>query len=159
MLQQLKLGIRSVLLIIIICFNFLNVFLLFRYFDIRLLVSPGPRYRILHCLRGAEVSTILASVRGWLAAHPGEVVLLDLQHLYSFRARDHADLVTRLTQLFGELLCPWTQDLASRGDINVFYLVRPGPSSFAFFSRKKVGSRKFFGPKGKQNFFRGKYTL
>ena len=77
------------------------------------MASPGPHYRILHCLRGAEVSTILASVRGWLAAHPGEVVLLDLQHLYSFRARDHADLVTRLTQLFGELLCPWTQDLAS----------------------------------------------
>ena len=26
--------------------------------------------------------------------------------------------------------------IVTRGDINVFYLVRPGPSSFAFFSRK-----------------------
>ena len=40
----------------------------------------------------------------------------------------------------------------SRGDINVFYLVRPGPSSFAFFSRKKVGSREFFWPKGQKIF-------
>ena len=55
----------------------------------------------------------------------------------------------------------WTPMLhvTHRGDINVFYLVRPGPSSFAFFSRKKVGSRKFFGPKGQKFFFRGKYTL
>ena len=30
-----------------------------------------------------------------------------------------------------------------RGDINVCYLVRGGPSSFGFFSRKSVGSRKF----------------
>ena len=48
---------------------------------------------------------------------------------------------------------------ALRGDINVFYLVRPGPSSFAFFSRKSVGSRKFFGPKGQKKILGGKFML
>ena len=46
-----------------------------------------------------------------------------------------------------------------RGDINGCYLVRGGPSSFPFFSRKNVGSRKFCGPKGKKKIFRGKYKL
>ena len=35
------------------------------------------------------------------------------------------------------------QPVVIRGDINVCYLVRGGPSSFGFFSRKSVGSRKF----------------
>ena len=39
-----------------------------------------------------------------------------------------------------------------RGDINVCYLVRGGPSDFCFFSRKNVGRRKFVGPKGQKNF-------
>ena len=63
------------------------------------------------------------------------------------------------TRSFTRARSPCPLATRSRGDINVFYLVRPGPSSFAFFSRKKVGSRKFFCPKGQKFFFRGKYTL
>ena len=40
---------------------------------------------------------------------------------------------------------------ADRGDINVYYPVRGGPSNFAWFVGKNVGSRKFCG----QNFFKG----
>ena len=45
-------------------------------------------------------------------------------------------------------LVPWFQGRC----MYVCYLVRGGPSSFAFFSRKSVGSRKFFGPKGQNKF-------
>ena len=43
--------------------------------------------------------------------------------------------------------------------VNVCYLVRGGPSNFGFFSRKSVGSRKFFGPMGQKKFLGGKFML
>ena len=50
-------------------------------------------------------------------------------------------------------------NIIHRGDINVCYLVRGGPSDFWFFCRKNVGSRKLFVPKGQKKFLGGKFTL
>ena len=65
----------------------LVLILIFRYFDIRLeAVGEGEdrEWRVLHCLMGAKLRGLLLEVRQFLDDHMGEVVILDIQHTYSF---------------------------------------------------------------------------
>ena len=69
----------------------LVLILIFRYFDIRLeAVGEGEdrEWRVLHCLMGAKLRGLLLEVRQFLDDHMGEVVILDIQHTYSFSSGD-----------------------------------------------------------------------
>ena len=82
----------------------------FRYFDIRLeaVDENGERdWRVLHCLMGARLRGLLLQVRQFLDDHPGEVLILDIQHTYSFLKSDHAALVSFLLSTFNHLLVPY----------------------------------------------------
>ena len=82
----------------------------FRYFDIRLEAvdeKEDREWRVLHCLMGARVRGLLLEVRQFLDDHPGEVVILDIQHTYSFLKSDHAALASFLLSTFNHLLVPY----------------------------------------------------
>lgn len=81
-----------------------------RYFDIRLdaLTEEGEReFRVLHCLLGDRIRSLLLKVRHFLQQHQGEVVLLDFQHTYQFLPEDHKQLATFILETFQGLLHPW----------------------------------------------------
>lgn len=95
-----------------------------RYFDFRLVATLDKRkvfkneqasseYRVLHCLTGSEIMEVLKLIVTWLHEHSGEVVILDFQHFFKFSHEDHIRLVNMLVTLFGDLLCPWQQDLTT----------------------------------------------
>lgn len=90
-----------------------------RYFDIRLeaMEEGGERdFRVLHCLVGERVRGLLVQVRGWLEQHSGEVVILDLQHLFLFHECDHQQLAAFLLSTFQDVLHPWA-GLAGRATL------------------------------------------
>lgn len=87
-----------------------------RYFDLRLdaVEEEGCReYRVIHCLLGARARGLLLQVREFLDSHLGEVVVIDLQHTYSFLPSDHHTLTSFLLATFRGLLLPWTPEAAS----------------------------------------------
>ena len=68
-------------------------------------------FRVLHCLTGDLISEVLHTLSSWLEAHPGEVIILDFQHLYQFTEADHHHLVRMVLTQFHGKLCSWTEDL------------------------------------------------
>jgi len=87
-----------------------------RYFDLRLdaVEEDGCReYRVIHCLLGARARGLLLQVREYLDTHLGEVVVVDLQHTYSFLPSDHHTLTSFLLATFQGLLLHWTPEAAS----------------------------------------------
>jgi len=81
-----------------------------RYFDIRLEAVDeidDREWRVLHCLMGARIRGLLLEVRQFLDDHPGEVVILDIQHTYSFLKSDHSALASFLLSTFNHLLVPY----------------------------------------------------
>merc|ERR1711990_804026 len=91
-----------------------------RYFDIRLEAvdeNEEREWRVLHCLMGARLRGLLLQVRQFLDDHPGEVVILDIQHTYSFLNSDHAALASFLLSPFNHLLVPYEKNMMpSLGD-------------------------------------------
>jgi hypothetical protein len=83
-----------------------------RYLDLRFIPDPlGQRFVFTHGFGGAELATILEEVRSFVDANPMEIVILDLQHLFSrtgaaggMAATDARSLVARLGAVFGEKL-------------------------------------------------------
>ena len=66
-----------------------------RYFDIRLVAVKGT-FRVIHCLMGDLISSVLDTLSSWLESHRGEIVILDFQHFYQFSPADHQALVRLL---------------------------------------------------------------
>ena len=85
--------------------------------------EANPQYKILHCLTGSEITEVLKLLVTWLRDHTGEVVILDFQHFFKFTLEDHIRLVNKIITLFGDLLCPWQQDLTS---LTLTHLVTAG---------------------------------
>ena len=84
----------------------------FRYFDIRLEAvgeKEDREWRVLHCLMGAKIRELLQEIRSFLDVHCGEVVILDIQHTYSFLQADHAALASFLLCTFQHLLVPYEE--------------------------------------------------
>jgi len=84
----------------------------FRYFDIRLEAvgeKEDREWRVLHCLMGAKIRELLQEIRSFLDNHCGEVVILDIQHTYSFLQADHAALASFLLSTFQHLLVPYEE--------------------------------------------------
>jgi hypothetical protein len=78
-----------------------------RYFDLRVWLDPAGRYQLVHALTGECLNDVLPQVRGFLDAHPGEVVILDVQHLIDFPdAQAVADLVAFIHATLGTRLAP-----------------------------------------------------
>ena len=93
-----------------------------RYFDIRLVAVKGT-FRVIHCLLGDLISSVLDTLASWLESHRTEVVILDLQHFYQFSPADHQELIRLvLTRLAGRL-CSWQQDLSQ---LSLAQLARTG---------------------------------
>ncbi|XP_065341685.1 PI-PLC X domain-containing protein 3 [Cloeon dipterum] len=87
-----------------------------RYLDLRLAMPAEPRGaargketqpHVVHHLCGDDVGPLLADADAFLAAHPLEVLIVDLQHFYHFCPDDHQQLVNHLSGLFGDRLCPY----------------------------------------------------
>jgi len=78
-----------------------------RYMDIRCVANQQDgEIRVIHCLIGDTIQQILLQVKQFIEQNPGEVVILDFQHLYSFTCEDHAWLNITLLSTFGAKLCP-----------------------------------------------------
>ncbi|XP_008557724.1 PI-PLC X domain-containing protein 3 isoform X1 [Microplitis demolitor] len=65
----------------------------------------------LHGLYGDEVTQHLVEINHWLLSHPGEIVIIDCQHFYSFSERVHGKFVSKLKNIFKNLMCPSTVNL------------------------------------------------
>ncbi|XP_023333041.1 PI-PLC X domain-containing protein 3 isoform X2 [Eurytemora carolleeae] len=80
-----------------------------RYFDIRL-VAVNDEFVIIHCLFGEPIQNILSKIKLFLQENPGEIVILDFQHLYNFTPENNMELENHVKQEFGESICPCPQD-------------------------------------------------
>ena len=100
-----------------------------RYLDIRLGVLPQkyckstPReqgdqetlekFRIIHALYGESIRAPFDKISTFLETHPNEVVILDVQHTYSFMEEDHIFLVNKIETDFAKKLCPRTENFSN----------------------------------------------
>ncbi|XP_059057879.1 PI-PLC X domain-containing protein 3 isoform X2 [Achroia grisella] len=85
-----------------------------RYFDLRLATKKDENhYFFTHGLYAEEISKPLQQIRDFVDSHPGEVVILDLQHFYGFQPEDHQRLMRYLLNIFGAKLIPRQIDLQS----------------------------------------------
>lgn len=53
-----------------------------RYFDLRVCTTESGAFVTCHGLEGAPLKDILDGTRAWVDSHPGEVVILDVNHHY-----------------------------------------------------------------------------
>jgi len=83
-----------------------------RYFDIRLVSESveTDEFRVLHCLVGDIVLPALKEMSQFLDNNPGEVLIIDFQHLYQFTAQGHKELVRQILDIFGKKICPCPMD-------------------------------------------------
>lgn len=58
-----------------------------------------------------EVGKILQEADTFLADHEGEIIVLDLQHFYSFTKESHTYLMTIIDSHFGNRMCPVSRTL------------------------------------------------
>jgi hypothetical protein len=76
-----------------------------RYFDLRLCGS-GDDFYIVHGMWGAKIDKILDSVEAFIASHPKEIVLLDVNHFYDADDARCCALAARISSRFGHRLVP-----------------------------------------------------
>ena len=56
--------------------------------------------RVIHGLFGDEIIAILSDINAFLDEHPGEIVILDFQHIFEFQTDDHKYMVSELISKF-----------------------------------------------------------
>ncbi|XP_022121691.2 PI-PLC X domain-containing protein 3 isoform X1 [Pieris rapae] len=85
-----------------------------RYFDLRLATKTGSdHFYFTHGVYAGEITEPLHQIKDFINSHPGEVVILDLQHFYGFTADDHQKLIRYILNMFGPKLVPRIQNLQS----------------------------------------------
>lgn len=72
-----------------------------RYFDFRVVCDPDGMF-IVHTYRGQPILDALREIATWMAAHPTEVLLLDVQKNYGCATQSYAE--SGLTQLGNDAL-------------------------------------------------------
>ncbi|KAF0694386.1 Aste57867_14726 [Aphanomyces stellatus] len=73
-----------------------------RYLDVRVQVSPdGTSMRLCHSICGIDLDDFLDQVKGFLDAHPLELVVLDVNHIYVSEETHHAHVLTRIIDRLG----------------------------------------------------------
>lgn len=71
-----------------------------RYFDIRLTYNEAKEaWYTSHSYFSGELAPILEELEAFLADHPGEFVLLDIQHVYGLNEADPADLTRGFVEI------------------------------------------------------------
>lgn len=84
-----------------------------RYLDIRVTTYPGERGHLgglfyTHTWIGERFDSGLRAWSGFLADHPGELIVLDFQHQPGFTAADHDTLAAQIQAALGPLLADVT---------------------------------------------------
>ncbi|KAG6455101.1 PI-PLC X domain-containing protein 3 isoform X2 [Manduca sexta] len=83
-----------------------------RYLDLRLATKEGEEnFYFTHGVYADEITKALKQVKDFVDTHPGEVVILDCQHFYGFKAEDHRRLMQMLLNMYGPQLVPRQLDL------------------------------------------------
>ncbi|XP_038222736.1 PI-PLC X domain-containing protein 3 isoform X1 [Zerene cesonia] len=116
-----------------------------RYFDLRLATKTGEeRFYFTHGVYAGEITEPLHQIKQFATSHPGEVIILDLQHFYGFTADDHQKLMRYLLNLFGHKLVPREPDLQS---ITLNSLQRLGQQIVVVYRHQSVyASSEFWQP-------------
>jgi len=86
-----------------------------RYFDVRVAKNSKEKDEIYSChsLFANPIKTDLTSINDFLNKHDKEVVLLDINHFYSFDMNEHFRLLRHLESIFGNKLVPYTYQTPS----------------------------------------------
>ncbi|GAB0097076.1 PI-PLC X domain-containing protein 3 [Sergentomyia squamirostris] len=80
-----------------------------RYFDFRISFRPhDKKYYFVHGLYCEEIINSLKDVRDFLDNHPEEVIIVDIQHMYQFEEKNHAELMGILEDILGDKI--WIRD-------------------------------------------------
>uniref|UniRef100_A0A1B0EZZ8 Putative glycosylphosphatidylinositol-specific phospholipase c n=1 Tax=Lutzomyia longipalpis TaxID=7200 RepID=A0A1B0EZZ8_LUTLO len=104
-----------------------------RYLDFRISFRrPEEKYFFVHGLYCEEIIDPLQEVRDFLDTHPGEVIILDIQHMYQFDEKNHAELMGMLQKILGDKLWPregnvlsrWTPQLAEESGKQIVIIYR-----------------------------------
>lgn len=74
-----------------------------RFLDVRVAYLDGTIY-VIHGLRAMEIRDLFKSVYDFIIAHPKEVVLIDINSFYQFRAKEHDELLVMIRAIFGDKL-------------------------------------------------------
>ena len=85
-----------------------------RYLDLR--VAPDPLTsdpRCLHALYGASLKVVLQQAKSFIRDHPREVLLIDVNHVYTFSPEQHVSLLDNVVSTLGDLLVPRSDCLPS----------------------------------------------
>lgn len=79
-----------------------------RYFDLRMATKPNDiNFYTVHALYGDPVMKELRNIKAFLMSHSKEILVLDFQHFYNFSESDHNRLLSALTSLFNNMICPY----------------------------------------------------
>ncbi|XP_059619372.1 PI-PLC X domain-containing protein 2 [Phlebotomus argentipes] len=104
-----------------------------RYLDFRISFRrQEQRYYFVHGLYCEEIVDPLQEIRDFLDSHPGEVIVLDIQHTYQFEEKNHVELMAMLTDVLGQRVWPrdgrllrhWTPRVAEQTGQQVVIIYR-----------------------------------
>ena len=129
-----------------------------RYLDIRVGILPTKHirtqdngeedrienFRVLHALYGETIWTPLDEVKMFLDTHTHEVIILDIQHTYSFEESDHIFLVKKIETLFNAKLCPKDEDLAK---LTLDRMKEKGYQLIVIYPKMSLSSSLFMWPR------------
>ena len=80
-----------------------------RYFDLRISPKPGkPDIYVLHALFSGRLEIWLEEISLFLKENTYEVVILDINHVYSMDNQQHERCVDMMLSNFGDKICPLT---------------------------------------------------
>jgi hypothetical protein len=77
-----------------------------RYVDLRFTYEPDGQIYVEHGLRGTTADDVLAQIGDFAAAHPKELLIVDMSHLNNFDPTANTMLVSKLDAAFGTRLAP-----------------------------------------------------
>ncbi|XP_055710891.1 PI-PLC X domain-containing protein 3 [Phlebotomus papatasi] len=110
-----------------------------RYLDFRISFRlPDAKYYFVHGLYCEEIVEALHEIRDFLESHPGEVIILDIQHMYQFEEKNHSELMGMLQDVLGgkvwprdgRLLKQWTPKVAWESGKQLLIIYRNHQAQF-----------------------------
>lgn len=87
-----------------------------RYFDLRMIPDPlAVTFEATHVFAGAELTPMLEDMAVFLAANPKEIVVLDLQHMFSRLGEDNGMTGADAENLLARLVLAFGSKMITRG--------------------------------------------
>ncbi|KAL5268089.1 hypothetical protein ACHWQZ_G002070 [Mnemiopsis leidyi] len=78
-----------------------------RYIDLRVFLDRDTNIKYLvHGFEAGELFEELENVLKFVQLHPGEIVILDMNHIYKCNNSDICSMLKRVEEMFGDKLCP-----------------------------------------------------